>query len=45
MRDWCGRDDFFFLLPQLLRGEDAAFAAHLQQVANDVRGAQFLVRA
>lgn len=44
MREWCGRDDFFFLLPQLLRGEDAAFAAHLQQVAKDVRGSQFVVR-
>ncbi|MBN8504289.1 MAG: hypothetical protein J0L58_07420 [Burkholderiales bacterium] len=45
MREWCARDDFFFLLPQLLRGEDAAFAAHLQQVAKEVRGTGLVLNA
>jgi hypothetical protein len=40
MREWCARDDFFFLLPQLLRGEDAGFAAYIQQIAQDVRRQQ-----
>ncbi len=45
MREWCARDDFFYLLPQLLRGEDPAFAAHLQQVAKDVRGSSLVLSA
>ncbi|MFN7694700.1 MAG: hypothetical protein ACK5O3_11735 [Burkholderiales bacterium] len=40
MREWCARDDFFFLLPQLLRGEDPGFAAYIQQIAQDVRRQQ-----
>lgn len=33
MREWCERDDFRDLLPELLTGEDAAFAAHLVRLA------------
>lgn len=35
MRDWCERDDFKYTLPQLLQGEDAEFAAYIQQIANE----------
>jgi hypothetical protein len=38
MREWCARDDFFYSLPQLLRGEDEGFQAYIQHVAQDVRG-------
>jgi hypothetical protein len=38
MREWCRRDDFFNALPQLLRGEDPAFGAYLQRVAQEERG-------
>ncbi len=38
MREWCQRDDFFFALPQLLRGEDPGFQAYLQRVAQEERG-------
>lgn len=38
MREWCQRDDFFFALPQLLRGEDAGFQAYIQRVAQEERG-------
>ena len=38
MREWCSRDDFFFSLPQLLRGEDAGFQSHIQRIANEERG-------
>jgi hypothetical protein len=34
MREWCRRDDFFYLLPQLLRGEDPDFAAYIRAVAD-----------
>lgn len=37
MREWCARDDFFFSLPQLLRGEDEGFQAYIQDVAQQVR--------
>lgn len=33
MREWCRRDDFYHLLPQLLRGEDPDFAAYIRKVA------------
>lgn len=33
MREWCERDDFRDLLPQLLVGEDPEFAAHLTRMA------------
>jgi hypothetical protein len=35
MREWCRREDFYHLLPQLLRGEDPDFAAYIQVVADD----------
>lgn len=35
MRDWCRREDFYFLLPQLLRGEDEDFAAYIRTVAHE----------
>ena len=38
MREWCRRDDFYNLLPQLLRGEDPQFQAYIQRVAQDERG-------
>jgi hypothetical protein len=39
MREWCRRDDFFNALPQLLRGEDPAFAAYMQRLAQEERAA------
>ena len=33
MREWCRRDDFRSLLPELLRGEDPDFAAHIRRLA------------
>ena len=33
MREWCRRDDFRQLLPRLLQGEDAYFAAYISQLA------------
>ena len=41
MREWCQRDDFFFALPQLLRGEDPGFQSYIQAVAQDERGSVF----
>jgi hypothetical protein len=38
MREWVRRDDFYYRLPQLLKGEDPEFAAYLQRVAEDERG-------
>ena len=35
MREWCERDDFKFMLPPLLQGEDAYFAAYIQKIANE----------
>lgn len=35
MREWCRRDDFRFLLPHLLRGEDPDFAAYIQNLASE----------
>ncbi len=40
MRDWCQREDFHNALPQLLRGEDPAFQAHIQRVAQEARTVQ-----
>lgn len=36
MRDWCEREDFRALLPQLLKGEDEDFVAHIRRVAGEV---------
>jgi len=35
MREWCGREDFYYLLPQLLRGEDPDFAAYIRRIADE----------
>jgi hypothetical protein len=35
MREWCRREDFFSLLPQLLRGEDPDFATYIRAIAAD----------
>lgn len=37
MREWCQRDEFYCLLPQLLRGEDPDFAAYIRRMADDER--------
>ena len=39
MREWCRRDDFRSVLPQLLRGEDPAFSEYLQRIADQERDA------
>lgn len=36
MREWCARPDFRAALPELLKGEDEDFAAHLRRVAEEV---------
>lgn len=38
MREWCRREDFYFLLPQLLRGEDPDFATYIRRVADQEHG-------
>lgn len=35
MREWCRREDFYYLLPQLLKGEDPDFAAYIRSIANE----------
>lgn len=35
MREWCRRDDFRGLLPQLLQGEDEEFAAYIRRLADE----------
>lgn len=35
MREWCRREDFSYLLPHLLRGEDADFSAYIQKIADE----------
>lgn len=42
MREWCHRDDFALVLPQLLRGEDPEFQQYLERVLVDERGSGFL---
>jgi len=39
MREWCRREDFRNLLPQLLRGEDPEFSNYLRRIADEERGA------
>jgi hypothetical protein len=39
MREWVRRDDFYYRLPQLLKGEDVEFADYLQRLAEEERGA------
>jgi hypothetical protein len=38
MREWIRRDDFYYRLPELLRGEDPEFAACLRRLAEQERG-------
>lgn len=38
MREWIRRDDFYYRLPELLKGEDPEFAAYLRRLAADERG-------
>ncbi|WP_019139923.1 hypothetical protein [Noviherbaspirillum massiliense] len=45
MREWCRREDFYFLLPQLLRGEDPDFAAYIRRVADEERVAKLTTPA
>lgn len=35
MREWCRREDFRSALPQLLRGEDLAFVAYIERLAQE----------
>jgi hypothetical protein len=35
MREWCQREDFYYLLPQLLRGEDPYFVAYIRRIADE----------
>ncbi len=37
MREWCRREDFRALLPQLLRGEDPEFAEYIRRLAQEER--------
>jgi hypothetical protein len=37
MREWAQRDDFYFALPGLLRGEDPGFSQYITNVAKDER--------
>jgi hypothetical protein len=45
MREWCRREDFYYLLPQLLRGEDPDFAAYIRRVADEEFQGKLLVQA
>ena len=38
MREWVRRDDFYYRLPVLLKGEDPEFASYLQRLAEEERG-------
>jgi hypothetical protein len=38
MREWIRRDDFYYRLPELLKGEDPEFADYLRRLAADERG-------
>ena len=40
MREWCGRRDFREALPELLKGEDEDFCAHIQKIAAAEAAAQ-----
>lgn len=39
MREWCRRKDFREVLPELLKGEDEVFAAHIGNIV-DVEAAK-----
>jgi hypothetical protein len=38
MREWCRREDFRNVLPQLLRGEDPEFQDYIRRIAEEERG-------
>jgi hypothetical protein len=42
MREWIRRDDFYFRLPELLKGEDPEFADYVRRLAADERGVPLL---
>ncbi|WP_353155437.1 hypothetical protein [Herminiimonas fonticola] len=42
MREWCRREDFYYLLPQLLRGEDEDFASYIRAIAEEERADKLL---
>lgn len=44
MREWCQREDFYYMLPQLLRGEDPDFAAYIRSVADEEQHGKILPR-
>ncbi|HVK95210.1 MAG TPA: hypothetical protein VM571_10865 [Noviherbaspirillum sp.] len=44
MREWCQREDFYYMLPQLLRGEDPDFAAYIRRVADEEQHGKILAR-
>lgn len=37
MREWCRREDFRSLLPELLSGEDPGFVAYIRRLAEEVQ--------
>ena len=37
MQEWCGREDFRVAMPDLLQGEDPAFAAYLRKLAAETK--------
>jgi hypothetical protein len=39
MREWCRREDFCAALPELLQGEDSAFADYIRGIQAQERGA------
>lgn len=44
MREWIHRDDFFKLLPVLLRGEDPDFVAYMLRLVREERGVVLVVQ-
>ncbi|MGQ0699073.1 MAG: hypothetical protein ACT4PZ_12620 [Panacagrimonas sp.] len=38
MREWCVREDFRSMLPELLRGEDPDFCEHISRIAQEESG-------
>ncbi len=42
MREWCRREDFYHLLPHLLRGEDPEFAAYIRRLADEEHAARLV---
>lgn len=44
MREWCRREDFYYLLPQLLRGEDPDFATYIRRIADEEQQGILLAR-